>query len=76
MLKENDADAIKQHLRQYGIRGCSTCGEEEMDPFFFGRMDLQPKSGAGETPAIVLASCKKCGRVLMFLADAISGLSP
>jgi hypothetical protein len=70
----SDTAAIKQHLRQRGIRGCSTCGESELEPVVHGFLNVEPVRAAPEKPRVVLVGCQSCGRILLFAADAIEGL--
>lgn len=73
-IDRSDIAAIQQHLREKGIRGCSTCGESELEPYVHGSLHLEPVAASPDKPRVVLVTCKCCGRILMFSADAISGL--
>jgi hypothetical protein len=70
-----DSAAIRQHLSERGIRGCSTCGEEEMHPVVHGYLTIEPLQDPVERQRVVLVGCNKCGRMLLFAADAITGLA-
>jgi len=69
-----DRAAIDQHLREKGIRGCSTCGESDMEPLVNGYLTIEPLNAVPSKQRVVLVACKCCGRMLVFSADAIAGL--
>ncbi len=69
------AAAIQQHLRERGIRGCSTCGESDLEPVIDGYLSFEPLDAALCKRRVVMVACKKCGRILFFSADAIPGLT-
>jgi hypothetical protein len=69
-----DATAIKNHLREKGIRGCSTCGETNLEPVVEGYLTIEPLHAEPSKQRVVFVACTICGRVLLFAADAIAGL--
>lgn len=69
---EPDRHAIQRHLKTNGIRGCSTCGAEELQPLFHGTLVVD----ATDKPRVVIVACQTCGRLLFFSAPAIEGLKP